>query len=292
MVRTIVIDGLMPGCRCSRPLAAPRIKIRDMRVLEICCILLAGSLSAQQATDLFRSAPPAVDQALRERVQGFYEAHKTGKFRQADQFVHEDSKDYFFEADKRRCRSFSIARINYDDSFSKATVVIECETEVLIPPRGLTTVKMPLTSKWKIDGGAWFWYTEPRQSADTPFGKMKAGDGAPASPAVVAGPSVADLHRMVRIDKEVVGFTVGQPGEAEVVLESALPGTITLSVEGHSHDLALELDRTELKEKGSARLQIRYRPSAEQPRAAGQTQVVRLRVEPISRVFAIQIEFR
>ena len=75
-------------------------------MLQWIAILLTSvslvTAAAQDPADLFRKAPPEVDDALRQRVTAFYQAHVDGKFRAADQFVAEDSKDAFFEAPKRR----------------------------------------------------------------------------------------------------------------------------------------------------------------------------------------------
>ena len=80
------------------------------------CVFLAALLStaalAQGPADLFQKAPPEMDQALRERVAAFLQAHVDGKFRLADQYVADESKDAFFEAHKRRYRDFEIVKVS------------------------------------------------------------------------------------------------------------------------------------------------------------------------------------
>src|SRR5215207_9021553 len=129
-----------------------------MRASMWSCIVFAACCNAQNPAELFSKAPPAVEEALRANVTKFYQSYVDGKFRQATQFVAEDSQDTFFEADKRRCHSFEIARVDYVENFTKATVVVTCPTDVLMPPKGLTRVTMPLTSKWKVEQDKWLWY--------------------------------------------------------------------------------------------------------------------------------------
>lgn len=256
--------------------------------------LFACVVSAQDPADLFTSAPPAVDQALRERITKFFQAQSEGRFRVADQYVHEDSKDIFFEADKRRCHSFEIARINYTESFQRATAMVTCETDLLLARTGLVKVKMPLTSFWKVSDGQWWWYMTPVKSRTTPFGEMKPGppaDGAQASP-VRKGPSMADILNMVRADRNEVRISAATQAVESVIITSLLPGEMRLQLEPKSvPDLKIELDRTLLKEKETATLAIRYQPDKDRPRAIGSTEEIRLTAQPVSRTLAVRVVF-
>ena len=125
----------------------------------------AQSSSPQAPSDVFDKAPPAIDDALRERVSAFYQAHVDAKFRQADQYVDEDSKDVFFAADKPHFLGFQISKINYSDNFTKATVITACKTEMFFHGRKMP-VTMPAVTHWKIDNGEWFWYyVQPTEMA-------------------------------------------------------------------------------------------------------------------------------
>jgi len=44
--------------------------------------------------------PPDVDKSAARRVNEFCELHKQGKFRQAEQMVADDTKDYFYNSGK------------------------------------------------------------------------------------------------------------------------------------------------------------------------------------------------
>src|ERR1044071_5965016 len=87
-------------------------------------VLLASCLSAQAPADLFHKAPPAVDEALRARIAKFYQLHVDSKFRQAEALVAEDSKDFFYSANKPKYLGFEIKQIIYSDDFTKARAVV------------------------------------------------------------------------------------------------------------------------------------------------------------------------
>ncbi|MBM3748697.1 MAG: hypothetical protein FJW34_23225, partial [Acidobacteria bacterium] len=90
---------------------------------------VAFLLWLQNPADLFQKAPPAVDEAVRARVKQFFQAHVDGKFRAAAEVVAEDSQDAFFAANKPRCYSFEITKIEYLDEFTRATAVVACEMD-------------------------------------------------------------------------------------------------------------------------------------------------------------------
>ena len=74
-----------------------------------CAVVVAQT----KPTDVFEKAPPQIDDALRENVAKFFKAHVDGKFRQAEEVIAEDSKDFFYNMEKQRYFSFEIVRINY-----------------------------------------------------------------------------------------------------------------------------------------------------------------------------------
>src|SRR5437763_1984007 len=94
--------------------------------------LFAASLFAQ-ADDPFNRPPADVDRALRARIQEFYQFHIKGDFRHAEALVAEDTKDFFYSANKTKYLSAEISRIQYSDNFTKAKATILCEQYVMIP---------------------------------------------------------------------------------------------------------------------------------------------------------------
>src|SRR5437868_9333254 len=132
-----------------------------MRMQWMIGALLCVVCWGQEPDDLFTKAPPAVDEALRARVSQFYQLQSDGKFRQADQMVAEESKDTYFEADKRRCRKFNLVRINYTADFKEASAVVNCDTDMTFS-RSIMKVTVPLTTFWKVLDGQWMWYVPVR----------------------------------------------------------------------------------------------------------------------------------
>ena len=99
--------------------------------------LLVTGLWAQETPNLFQSAPPEVDAALRKRVTEFYKLVEEGRFRQTDAYLAEDAKDIYYEQEKKRIRGHEIIRVNWADDFKKAVVVTVIQTEVVM--RGVVT---------------------------------------------------------------------------------------------------------------------------------------------------------
>src|SRR5258708_26599532 len=132
--------------------------------------------SAQDAKSLLNSAPPAVEKELRERVTAFYQCFVEQKFRTADQYVAEDTKDAFFAQEKHKMRDFEIVKIDWADGFQKASVVTAVGTEIRI--RGnVVDAKAPLATRWKLEQGKWVYYVDSALGKATPVGVMKAGPG-------------------------------------------------------------------------------------------------------------------
>jgi hypothetical protein len=154
--------------------------MKQMRI-PLFAALLCGALVAQSPTDVFEKAPPAVDQALRDRIAIFMAAHISGKFRNAEQVVHEDSQDIYYNSHKSKYLSYDVVRINYSDNFTKATVVTAVEMDWYTARLGKLRVKPPLTTTWKLDNGQWWWYAIPQKDwADEPRrgGKARSRAGA------------------------------------------------------------------------------------------------------------------
>lgn len=267
-----------------------------MTTRAVTAVLFCSLAQAQSPADLFSKAPPAIEDALRARITKFYEAHRDGKFRVADQFVAEDSKDVFFESDKRRCKTFEVAKISYADAeFSKASVLVMCQTSILMPPAGLMELKMPLASKWKSVGGEWFWYVEAKAARESPFGGMKPGEGTEGGlpAAIPKGPDPRELMSMVTADKDVLEFQAGKAGRDELVISSQLPGQAQLVIDGPRFpDIKLELDRSALEGKQSAKLVARYQPDGKHPRSVGTAGEFRIVVQPVNKVIPVKVNFK
>jgi hypothetical protein len=259
-------------------------------------------VAGQDATDLFSKAPPEIDNALRERVTGFYQLHVEGKFRQADEFIAEDSKDIYFESKKVRYRSFEIGRITYKDEFKQAVVALIVDSPALLVPGMPPNLKLPLVSNWKVVDGKWFWFVEqpPPGTFRTPFGyvpipegaKIDSGGGGAPPPANVTSPqAAASILSQVRVDRRDMQFVATKASSGQVKLTNGMPGAIKirLGLENGFPGLHAELDKTDLNSQESATLTVQYEPVN---LAIVQREVIaRIHVEPTGQIFPVKITF-
>jgi hypothetical protein len=186
-------------------------------------------------------------------------------------------------------------KITYEENFTRAVVLITCDTEIAVMMAGRIPVKMPIKSLWKTMDGQWFWYTDPIVDKETvtPFGLHKPATTAeqPAGPGTFPGAvSLGAVSRMVQPDRQSVDFDPAKAATERVVLKSAMPGSVALSVQGPAlAGLDVKLDRTSIGPGESAVLSIHFEPAAGLKTAAG---IVGVLVEPTMQTIPIQIQFR
>lgn len=252
----------------------------------------ATLLGAQNPADLLRKAPPAVEEALRARVQQFYQFHVEGKFRQAEALVAEESKDDFYSSNKPRCLKFEVPTVEFSDEFTKAKATVVCHMYVNMMGFMQKPVPVPLPSHWKLVAGQWFWYAPPVSNV-TPFGNMKPGGGDTTGAGILPGtlPKGDELQALlnqVKADRSSVQFKNSEGGAAEVTITSAMPGKVRLSLRmPRNSRLEARLDREELDRDGRAVLSIKAAPS----KAARASQVITVEVSPTGHAIPIKVVF-
>jgi hypothetical protein len=228
--------------------------------------LFASCAAAQEPADLFNRAPKSVDDALRARIDEFYQASVKGEFRKAEALVAEDTKDFFYDHDKPRMLSFEISRIEYSDGFTRAKATILEERHVMFPGFAGKAMKIPTPSYWKIEDGKWCWYVEKDKLNETPFGIMKAGpptagDASPEAILSTIPTDPAEMLKLVRADKSAVSL---KPGESEqVVIENAMKGPVTVLVQGKLDGIEAAFDRETIPAGGKARLTLKAAEGAQ-----------------------------
>lgn len=249
---------------------------------------------AQDVGSLLEKAPPDIDEALRARVTKFYQLHVENKFRAAEALAAEDSKDAFYGMDKPRCKAFAIGSVRYSDNFTRARVMVACDSEMLMPT-GRIPVKMPVMSLWKIEDGQWCWYAEPPGDREvmTPFGIHKPAPAAAqaAAPGNIQSKFVelSDVARLVKADKGEVRFNASIAGEDKVVITNGMPGAVTLTLQAvQAPGLSFALDRTSLEQGQTATLTIRYAPAAGQRPSASAAKIL---VAPIEQELVVNVGF-
>ncbi|MBK9166837.1 MAG: hypothetical protein IPM24_05160 [Bryobacterales bacterium] len=241
--------------------------------------------------DLFRQAPPAVDAALRERIAGFYQAHVDGKFRDADQYVAEDTKDFFFERSKPRYLSFEIQRIDYtNEQFTAATATMLVEQNIMVPGFAGKPVKIPVPSHWKVESdGQWYWWVDQSKLNVTPFGEMKPGPGARTGRLPDKLPTVEDIHKAVRANREAVALSASMAGLETVEIANGLPGPVRLELAmGQIRGISASLDKTSLASGETAVLTFNSEGSVSR-QYQSRMHLVTVRVHPTNQTISLKL---
>ena len=223
-------------------------------------LMLGAVMRAQTAADAFDKAPADVDDALKARITAFYQAHVDHKFRQADQYVAEDTKDFYYEANKPVYLSFRIDKIAYSDNFTKAKAVVTCKMHVTMLGMPDMVSEVPTPSTWKLEKGEWYWYVDQKAGRETPFGHWSPqGSSGGAMPSLAGAPDVQAVQKMVQVDRKSVELSATDPSSAEVAISSKI--AVTLQVEAlKTPGLEVSLDRTELAAGEQAKLKFHFEP--------------------------------
>jgi hypothetical protein len=254
--------------------------------------LLAILTLGQEHNDLFDKAPPAVEAALRARVNEFYQDHVQGKFRAADALVAEDSKDAFFAMEKTKYKKCEVGKLTFSDNFTKAIAVTSCQSSwsfngVRIP------AMLALSSYWKFENANWYWYAPPPETdVMTPFGKFHVDPDAdsksplPSNPVSLAG----GILSQVKADRNALTFTVGQAADQQVRITNHMPGLVRLTLQTQDFPgLHFSLDKTSLAANETATLTVAYEPSSSTP---APDLTVNIAVSPTQQLIPIHIGAR
>jgi hypothetical protein len=249
----------------------------------------ALTLGAQEKPNLFNAAAPDVEKALRERVSGFYQAYVDGKFRSAEQYVAEDTKDLHYNQEKTKIKSFEIIKINWDDSFKKASVVTLIGTTIQM--RGqVIPANAPMATQWKLENGQWCYYFDPSIGRPSPAGMMKPGPGNRGGMKVedmLKDPNI--ILNQIKLNKEKFLVRSWEKSADSLVITNGMPGSVTLSFQTESvPGLTYRLEKTELSAGESAQLEVIYDP---QDPSAKPTLKASLKIDPLGKTIIIPIVF-
>ncbi|MCS7043671.1 MAG: hypothetical protein NZR01_12865 [Bryobacteraceae bacterium] len=260
--------------------------------------LLCLPAAARQATSTGFNRPPAgVDEALRARVQQFYDLEQQGRFRLAEQMVCEDSRDRYYDMEKRRWTSFELIQISYEENFTRARVAAALGTE-MATLTGAIPVKAPITTLWRLENNTWCrYFPDPQKEGyRTPFGIMKPSQPGSSSqggnPMQTVGhmPRTAeDVMAMFEVSRSLVTLP-GKGGTEEVELQNRMASGLSVTIHPPLIDgFEAAVSPQTIPANGKAVLRLVYRPkegNAPPPRA-----VVRLIAEPIGAEKIIEVNF-
>ncbi|HYO80188.1 MAG TPA: hypothetical protein VES20_02210 [Bryobacteraceae bacterium] len=262
-----------------------------MRVAVLTALFgCAIAAAADSPADVFEKAPPHLETALRERLDKFMQAHIAGKFRLAEEVIHEDSKDIYYNSQKTKYIGYEVVKIAYSEKFTKAQVVTAVEMDWVTTRLGKIRVKPPLTTFWKQDDGQWWWYAIPQTEWKTPFGTMKPGEEASRSFPKGAVADVRQLHDLVQVDRTDIRLKSAEPSEETVTLRSAVEGSVVLQLDRAKlpAGLTVTFSKDTLQGGESATITFKYDPP---DRTAKPFRTVEVTVTPIVKIIPFQITF-
>ena len=234
MVRLQTLD-LRIGVRVP---ASQPFKV-DMKTSVLTPLLLICSFLAygQNPADLFDKAPPAIDDALRARVNQFYAAFIAGKYKDAYALVADDSQDKFFELSKDQYKGCEIVKIQYLEKFTKAVVVVAVKSEFRFHGTVVPTT-FPLTSNWEVVDGHWYWHFIKPTMVPSPFSPTGfvpvPPDSSPQPAALVPKdiPATAQaILSKVTIDKAAVKLRSYETSQDVIHVRNDMPGEVRLKLD-------------------------------------------------------------
>lgn len=211
-----------------------------MKIAYAAGLMLFSAMVAvgQEPSNLFDKAPGPIDEALRARVNQFYQAYMAGKFRDAYNLVADDSQDAFLSSDKATYQNCETLKITYSENFTQAKVLESCLGEIRFHGQRFES-KMPLTTSWKVVNGQWYWsYVKPTVAA-TPFSPTGFVTIPNDQPADAARPSIPkdplaearSILGKVKVDKTAISLRSFETSKDEVHVRNDMPGGVTISVD-------------------------------------------------------------
>jgi hypothetical protein len=241
------------------------------------------------------NAHSKAEEALRARVDQFYTLFQQGRFRQAEDFVAEDSKETYYMTNKGRHLGFDIKSVSFGPDAKEATVLVALQ--MIMPMTGSSPVPVPVASKWRHLAGEWYLYYpqyKPGDTVQTPFGPKKIPDDSErlaVLPNMGERPNLASLKRMYKVSAKKLRFPSSAPGRItqEITVINRSDGK--LSLEQRTKDIKgvdIEIEPVEAGPGGEIRLTFTYRPAVALQR---RRQKMRFAISPISQEFVVDLIF-
>jgi hypothetical protein len=228
----------------------------------------------------------AAEAALRARVDEFFKLQVDKKFRQAEGWVADDSKDDYYNGNKYNIRGFTIDKVDLLENNTRAKVLIKAQVTVMLPAGGPVNLEAPQETFWKVEDGKWVWYVLHGGVA-TPFGVIKSeggeGDAVDAVRSKVGkAPDIATLRSMVKLDRSFVTLTEDAP--QTVTLSNSLDGGIDIQLANEkTRGFTATIDKKHLAAGEKATIQLTADGKGPQVGLA------HIEVSPLATVLEIQV---
>ena len=234
---------------------------------------------------LSQGKPPAgVDEALRGRINQFFQFMVDAKYRQAESLIAEDSKDIYYNGQKPKYLSFELKNIEYSDDFTRAKAITVCEAIVNMAGFSGQPIKMNAQTTWKLVDGQWFWYIDPATVHRTPFGSMTPGTGSrpPGMPAAIPTDAAFAMGK-IKADKQALDLQAGESGS--VTITNSASGPMSIMLTGRISGVDVKLDKVNLNPGDKAVVSVVTHSGA-------QSGTLSIQVEQTNEVIPIRINVR
>jgi hypothetical protein len=258
-------------------------------------VLLACQLGFAQETI---KISPEREAALKARISKFWDGFVSGKYRQSDLMVSEDSKEDFFSWPKKKIRGYTIDRIFYADEGKAAKVLTLVDTTLAMMGVGAMDIKQPVETWWREEADGWYWFQPKNQTRETPFGKMESNPASGSAPLVPTGeinlkPDIKELMSRVKPDRQQVNFVLGEAKVESIQFSNGMPGTVTLTLDSPpADDVTFELSSPTILRNGVSSLVVNYKPKSKPAADAERvTKVVRVGVAQTGKLYEIKVIF-
>jgi hypothetical protein len=281
-----------------------RSKPRLMKTLAFASLLSLSVFASfgQDSSGSRDKVSPAVDEALRARVNKFYDAFIAGKFKEAYLLVADDSQDKFFEMSKDQYKSCDIIKIQYTENVTKATVVTSCKTDWRWHG-AVTLTTFPLTSTWELVDGQWFWHFVKPTMVPSPFsptGFVPVPPDSDTNNADLIPKDIAAAGRgilsKIGIDRSSVRLLSNQRSLDVVHLRNDMPGEVHVKVDPlNTPGLKVSLGQTKLAAHEQTTILFEWSPDdpaikcRECALRTNARTTVNVRIDPTGQVFPITV---
>jgi hypothetical protein len=252
-----------------------------------------------------QTPPPEVEQALRARVTEFFNYHVDGNFMKAFGLVAEDTREYYFAAQKNRFISYVIGEITWSDNFNNAVVNVLGKRKFRASPHfPETVIDQPMITDWRIEKGQWVWYV--RKTFDCPTPMSCGPDGKPRAKPPEAtsdnnskmpdlSPKMLDqraqeILKQSTVDKPIIAMASTSATSERVVFHNGQPGyvRVTLDPGAEVEGFTAAIEKNDVGPNEDVAITLHYTPGKTPPPLA---LTIKLGVEPFHQTLAITVKF-
>lgn len=225
------------------------------RMYRIALFALLGTAAfAQTEAPQAEKVPAELEQTVRSRVDEFYSRMLKGQYRQAEAFIAEDTKDYYYAGAKPEIHKYELISVEFSDlTHAKALAkVTEPVTMAGFPPSEMT-VTVP--SLWRLEDGKWLLYEDPDKIKNPSGLQSKIQDAVKGAASATGAGTPSGMPSEIPKDPSfAMGKVLANKAEVKlvsggsdtVVIANSSQGPFTLEPGAQLPGIEAKLDKTEL----------------------------------------------